>query len=131
MDHLDLFLFGFPRIEYQGNHIEIERRKALALAAYLALSERPQSRDVLADLLWPDLDQKRARAALRSTLPALTLLSPQAWLRAAAASTALFFRPPAAATDELLLSCRSGRWPRRRSGWGAIFGIWTPWRRAS
>jgi DNA-binding SARP family transcriptional activator len=82
MGHLRLFLFGFPHIEYQGNPVEIERRKALALAAYLALSERPQSRDALADLLWPDLDQERARAALRSTLPTLTMLSPNAWLDA-------------------------------------------------
>ena len=89
MDHLRLFLFGSPRIEYQGNHIEIERRKALALAAYLALAERPQSRDSLAGLLWPDLDQERARAALRSTLPTLTTLSPEVWLNADRTTVAL------------------------------------------
>jgi DNA-binding SARP family transcriptional activator len=80
MDDLRLFLFGAPRIEYQEKAVEVERRKALALAAYLALAERPQSRDTLVALLWPDLDQERARAALRSTLPSLTSLSPQAWL---------------------------------------------------
>jgi DNA-binding SARP family transcriptional activator len=80
MNDLRFFLFGSPRFEYQGNSIQVERRKALALAAYLALAKRPTTRDTLAALFWPDLDQERARAALRSTLPALTALSPQAWL---------------------------------------------------
>jgi DNA-binding SARP family transcriptional activator len=77
MSELRLYLFGSPRIEHQGQVIEVERRKALALAAYLALAKRPVTRDALAALLWPDLDQEHARAALRSTLPALTSLSAQ------------------------------------------------------
>jgi DNA-binding SARP family transcriptional activator len=89
MDQLRLFLFGPPRIEYHGSIIEIKRRKALALGAYLALSERSQSRDALATLLWPDLDQQRARAALRSTLPTLTTLSPQSWIAANRAALTL------------------------------------------
>jgi DNA-binding SARP family transcriptional activator len=82
MDELRLFLFGSPRVEYQDSVIEVKRRKALALVAYLALNERPQSRDTLTGLLWPDLDQEGARAALRSTLPALTSLIPRSWLAA-------------------------------------------------
>ena len=80
MAAINLYLFGLPRIVYQGRAIEVVRRKALALVAYLALTHLPQSRDVLATLLWPDLDQERARAALRSTLPALTSLFPESWL---------------------------------------------------
>ncbi|HJT59858.1 MAG TPA: BTAD domain-containing putative transcriptional regulator [Ktedonobacteraceae bacterium] len=80
MAAINLYLFGLPRIVYQGRAIEVVRRKALALMAYLALTSLPQSRDVLATLLWPDLDQERARAALRSTLPALTSLFPESWL---------------------------------------------------
>ncbi len=80
MAAINLYLFGLPRIVYQGRAIEVVRRKALALVAYLALTHLPQSRDVLATLLWPDLDQERARAALRSTLPALTSLFPENWL---------------------------------------------------
>jgi DNA-binding SARP family transcriptional activator len=80
MTVLRLFLFGSPRIEYQGAVVQVERRKGLALAAYLALAERPQSRDTLAALLWPDLNQQHARAALRSTLPVLTTRFPQRWL---------------------------------------------------
>ena len=80
MTELKLFLFGAPRLEYQNRAIRVERRKALALAAYLALAEQPQSREAIATLLWPDLGQVQAHAALRSTLPALTTHSPVPWL---------------------------------------------------
>jgi DNA-binding SARP family transcriptional activator len=75
-----LYLFGSPRIEHQGVPVEIDRRKALALAAYLAVSDQPMSRDIVAAMLWPDLDQQRARAALRSTLPTLTSQLPEGWI---------------------------------------------------
>lgn len=71
MSDLKLYLFGTPHIEYQGNIIKVDRHKALALAAYLALTEHQQSRTVVADLLWPDLDEEHARSALRSTLRTL------------------------------------------------------------
>jgi DNA-binding SARP family transcriptional activator len=77
---VDVFLFGTPRILVQGSPVEIERRKALALAAYLVLTEIPVSRDAVAALLWPDSDQERARNALRTTLSALTGLAPEPWL---------------------------------------------------
>jgi DNA-binding SARP family transcriptional activator len=80
MTKFKLFLFGTPRFEYCGQAIPLNRRKALALAAYLALADQLQSRDAIAALLWPDLDQARARAALRSTLPALTSPLPVSWL---------------------------------------------------
>ena len=80
MAAINLYLFGLPRITYQERAIEVKRRKALALVAYLALADLPQSRDMLATLLWPDLDQEHARAALRSTLPALSMLLPESWL---------------------------------------------------
>ena len=89
MTDLRLFFFGAPRIERDGSPIDLERRKALALAAYLALSERPPTRDTLTAILWPDLDQERARAALRSTLPALTALTPDTWIDADRATVAL------------------------------------------
>ena len=80
MPAINLYLFGSPHIVYQGRVIEVARRKAVALVTYLALADQPQSRDTLATLLWPDLDQERARAALRSTLPALSSLFPESWL---------------------------------------------------
>jgi DNA-binding SARP family transcriptional activator len=64
-----LLLFGSPRIESNGLAMEVDTRKALALAAYLGVTGQRASRDVLAALLWPDYDQ--ARAALRRTLSVL------------------------------------------------------------
>jgi DNA-binding SARP family transcriptional activator len=80
MAAINLYLFGLPRIVYQERAIEVKRRKAVALIAYLALAELPQGRDLLATLLWPELDQEHAHAALRSTLPSLSLLVPENWL---------------------------------------------------
>jgi DNA-binding SARP family transcriptional activator len=45
--------------------------RALALVAYLALGRQPQNQEVIASLLWPDLDDKHALSALRSTFYAL------------------------------------------------------------
>lgn len=71
MPPLQLNLFGMPQLEVSGQPIRIERRKALALAAYLALNPQAQSRDVLATLLWPDGNHEQGRASLRSTLSTL------------------------------------------------------------
>ena len=89
MDELRLYLFGLPRIEFQGRLIKIDRRKALALAAYLALSDRRQSRDTVANLFWPDLDRDHGRSALRSTLRALTTPVPFEWIEADRSTLAL------------------------------------------
>ncbi|MDQ3660554.1 MAG: AAA family ATPase, partial [Actinomycetota bacterium] len=71
MTRLKIWLFGPPRIELGGVPVEVDTRKAIALLAYLSVTGRPHGRDALAALLWPDLDQDRARAALRRTLSAL------------------------------------------------------------
>ena len=71
MTSLKIWLFGPPRIELDGSPVEVDTRKAIALLAYLAVTGRPHGRDALAALLWPDLNQDRARAALRRTLSAL------------------------------------------------------------
>ncbi len=47
-------LFGYPRVECQGETVAIPRRKALALLAYLCVTQSHHSRDVLASLLWPE-----------------------------------------------------------------------------
>lgn len=64
-----LLLLGPPRIERDGGPVEIDTRKALALAAYLAVTRQRASRDALAALLWPESDE--GRAALRRTLSVL------------------------------------------------------------
>jgi len=63
-----LYLFGFPRIEVDGAPASIERRKAIGLLAYLVLDTQMHSREALAALFWPELDQTRALAALRRVL---------------------------------------------------------------
>lgn len=79
MSRLALFLFGSPRIELEGAPVEVNRRKAVALVAYLAVTAESHSRDALATLLWPDYDQSQARATLRRTLSVLNQLLGQ-WL---------------------------------------------------
>ncbi len=74
MSRLAVFLLGPPWIELDGVSLELNRRKAMALVAYLAITDHPHSRDALATLLWPDHDQTKARAALRRTLSVLKQL---------------------------------------------------------
>ena len=71
MSKLDIHLFGSPRIYYDGQAVEIDTRKAVAMLAYLAVTGQRHSRDSLAALLWPEYDHRRGRAALRRTLSAL------------------------------------------------------------
>jgi DNA-binding SARP family transcriptional activator len=75
-----LFLLGTPCVECDGAPIEFDRRKALALLAYLALSGGRSSRDVLAALLWPEYDDVRARAGLRRVLATLNETPASHWL---------------------------------------------------
>jgi predicted ATPase/DNA-binding SARP family transcriptional activator/predicted negative regulator of RcsB-dependent stress response len=65
---LKLYLLGVPRLVLNGKPVSLERNKALALLAYLAVTGQPHSRESLATLLWPDYDQSRAYAYLRRTL---------------------------------------------------------------
>ena len=51
MNVLKLILFGPPRLEQNGQPVEISRRKSMAMLAYLAASGQPHSRDALASLL--------------------------------------------------------------------------------
>ncbi|GAB4533400.1 MAG: hypothetical protein Kow0063_15290 [Anaerolineae bacterium] len=82
MSQLSLFLLGPPRLELDGKPLDISRRKAVALLAYLAVTGRGHARDVLATLLWPEHDQSRARAALRRTLSTLNRALGGRWLEA-------------------------------------------------
>ena len=71
MSQLKLFLFGPPRLEREGRVVNIRRRKALALAAYLAATGQPHSREALATIFWPDLKPAAARTNLRRELSRL------------------------------------------------------------
>src|SRR5690625_1919039 len=78
---LTLRLFGTPSLEGGGQSTEegqdgastpsiLHMPKRFALLAYLASASPPghHRRDTLLGLLWSDLDQRRARAALNRTL---------------------------------------------------------------
>jgi predicted ATPase/DNA-binding SARP family transcriptional activator len=75
-------LLGAPRIERDGVPVEVDTRKATALAAYLAVTRRSHTRDALAGLLGPEYNQGRARAALRRTLSSLGKAREEGWLLA-------------------------------------------------
>lgn len=79
MVDLVLRMFGPPRIERNGVVVHVGRRKAVAMLVYLALTRRPRSRDLLADLFWPDLDQFQARSMVRSALKTLNLTVGKQW----------------------------------------------------
>jgi len=73
---IQLYLLG--GVELRGvtreaaDHV-LAQAKLSALLAFLSLSpaQRPQRRDRVVGLLWPELDQTRARAALRKAVHAL------------------------------------------------------------
>jgi predicted ATPase/DNA-binding SARP family transcriptional activator len=72
MTPIRLFVFGAPRLERNGEPVDLGLRKAMALCVYLAVTRQPHSRDTLATLFWPEQDQREARASLRRTLHRLT-----------------------------------------------------------
>ena len=83
MAELRVSLLGAPLTEVGRARVETDTRKATALLAYLAVSERPQRRATLAALLWPDADEQKARGALRRTLSVLRSALGDRWLDAA------------------------------------------------
>ncbi len=80
MAGLAVYLFGTPRIERDGVAMTVERRKSLALLAYLAAAPQPHGREALATLLWPDFDSERARAGLRRALVDLNASLGKGWV---------------------------------------------------
>jgi DNA-binding SARP family transcriptional activator/predicted ATPase len=71
MSRLSLYLLGPPRIDLDGEPIQVDTRKAIALLAYIAINRERHRRDALVNLLWPEYDQAHGRAAFRRTLSAL------------------------------------------------------------
>lgn len=63
-----LHLLGPPRLELDGSPVNADRRKTLALLAYLAVNRGQHTRDYLSGLLWPDYSQSKAFTNLRHTL---------------------------------------------------------------
>ena len=88
---LELKLLGPVEVLVDGTALSVDTKKAVALLAYLSRSGQGQSRDHLADLLWPDTDPERARATLRRTLSALRAGLGDRWIEADRSS--VWFRP--------------------------------------
>jgi predicted ATPase/DNA-binding SARP family transcriptional activator len=65
---LALNLLGPPQIYLNHESVSADRRKVVALLAYLAVEGGRQTRDALSALLWPDYDQSKAFTNLRHTL---------------------------------------------------------------
>ncbi len=80
MSQLSICLFGPPTLTLDGRQVMLDRWKAVALLAYLAVEDRPHRRDGLATLLWPELSQAKARNGLRRTLHALKQALGDDWL---------------------------------------------------
>ncbi len=82
MPRLEIALLGPPEIKIDGSPVKTERRKAIALLAYLAVSGTPYPREHLATLLWPDYEQDSAYAYLRRTLWELNQMLGKGWIEA-------------------------------------------------
>ena len=77
---LALYFLGTPRIQLDDETITLERRKALALLAYLATEQENHSRGSLSALLWPDYPQSNAFKNLRQVLWDIQKTIGEGWL---------------------------------------------------
>ena len=68
---LSIRLLGLPEVSIEGRPRGFVTKKSLALLCYLAAKGGRHLRRDLAELLWPQSDERRARADLRSALAKL------------------------------------------------------------
>ena len=68
MPGLEISLLGNPIIRAGGLEFDTDRRKTVALLAYLVVTGREQTREHLAGFFWPDYPRDSAFAYLRRTL---------------------------------------------------------------
>lgn len=79
---LSLRWLGVPSVEIDGSPVHLETQKALALLAYLSLSEHPVPREALSTMLWPEFDHPHAYANLRRNLASLDKSLGRSWIDA-------------------------------------------------
>ena len=65
---LALHFLGTPELKLDDTPTTTDRRKAVALLAYLAINRGNQSREFLSGLFWPDYEQAKAFSNLRRTI---------------------------------------------------------------
>jgi predicted ATPase/DNA-binding SARP family transcriptional activator len=80
MAGLALYFLGPPRFKRNDAAISVQRRKCIALLAYLAVTATAHSREMLIDLLYPRQSRGRARADFRQTLSFLKNTIGEDWL---------------------------------------------------
>lgn len=78
---LRLYLLGPPELKQNKHTAKIGRQKTMALLAYLIVAKQRHSRDELATLLWPEYDQRHARANLRRCLSELRQIFGKEFIR--------------------------------------------------
>ena len=83
--HLILQFLGLPQIRLGDTPVATDRRKAIALLAYLSVNDvgnPPQkySREALSALLWPDYNQAKAFSNLRRTIWEVHQVIRESWL---------------------------------------------------
>ena len=79
---LAIHLLGPPKLELDNVPITADRRKTLALLAYLAVNRWHHHRDHISALLWPDYDQPKAFTNLRHILWEVQQLIGEGWIAA-------------------------------------------------
>jgi predicted ATPase/DNA-binding SARP family transcriptional activator len=77
---LALHFLGTPQLSLDNSPLPVERRKAIALLAYLAVNRFMHSRETLSALLWPDYEQSKAFTNLRHTLWEIQQTIGENWL---------------------------------------------------
>lgn len=80
MTQIEFLFFGPPCFRVNGTAVKINRRKAVALAAYLAVTAKPHTREKLATMFWPESASARSRASLRKALSLITKVLGKSWL---------------------------------------------------
>ncbi len=82
---LVLQFLGLPQVHLDDQPVATDRRKAIALLAYLAVNDSdhsPQrySRESLSALFWPDYEQAKAFSNLRRTIWEVNQALGEGWL---------------------------------------------------
>jgi len=77
---LSLHFLGPPQLYLNNEPMTADRRKAVALLAYLAVENSKHTRDSLSAMLWPDYDQSKAFTNLRHTLWEVQQAIGEGWL---------------------------------------------------
>jgi DNA-binding SARP family transcriptional activator len=79
MSQLTIWLLGSPQVALDGAPCDLHSHKALALLAYLVMTNRPHRRLKLATFFWPGQNESRALAYLRHTLWTLRKIIGDDW----------------------------------------------------